>query len=500
MTLAALLSFATGLALTIGPAAPSAHAVTTSTGIRGAVTGIAALSGVHVDVFALTGGYVASTTTGAGGNFAVDTPAGSYRVRFTGPANAPEWYVDAPEAAGSTPVSVAAGAFSTITAVLDPTAVVTGRVTGFTGDRSHQVVEVLTPAGARPAGQFFTMAADGTYRITGLRGGPAIVAFAQSAGSAQAAQYWRGVAEETGPSGATAVTVPAAGTLAGIDAALTTGGTISGVLLDASARPVRYAPVLAVPTAARPWLATRMATTDASGYYTVRGLTSAAYLVRAYDGIGSVFAGNTTDPAAARTITATRGRGLLIAPITRGPGPFRDVSGKAAFVADIRWLSQAGVSTGWADGTYRPLLPVARDAMAAFMYRLAGSPAYTPPARSPFRDVPTTSGFYREICWLASRGITTGYGDGTFRPADPVARAAMAAFMYRFAGRPAWSAPARSPFADVSAGAPFYAEITWLYAEGISTGWVDAAGVRTFRPGSAVARDAMAAFMNRLVH
>ncbi len=29
-----------------------------------------------------------------------------------------------------------------------------------------------------------------------------------------------------------------------------------------------------------------------------------------------------------------------------------------------------GISKGWSDDTYRPLQPVARDAMAAFMYRL----------------------------------------------------------------------------------------------------------------------------------
>ena len=28
------------------------------------------------------------------------------------------------------------------------------------------------------------------------------------------------------------------------------------------------------------------------------------------------------------------------------------------------------ISTGWPDGTYRPVTPVARDAMAAFIYRM----------------------------------------------------------------------------------------------------------------------------------
>ena len=57
----------------------------------------------------------------------------------------------------------------------------------------------------------------------------------------------------------------------------------------------------------------------------------------------------------------------------------------------------------------------------------------TAPAGSPFGDVATDNQFYREISWLAESGISTGWDDGTFRPVQPVARDAMAAFMLRFA-------------------------------------------------------------------
>ncbi len=44
----------------------------------------------------------------------------------------------------------------------------------------------------------------------------------------------------------------------------------------------------------------------------------------------------------------------------------------------------------------------------------------------------------------------------------------------------------------------FYKEITWLAAQGISTGWTEGGdGSKTFRPVNAVNRDAMAAFMYR---
>lgn len=185
--------------------------------------------------------------------------------------------------------------------------------------------------------------------------------------------------------------------------------------------------------------------------------------------------------------------------------PFADVPKSMQFYDDMRWMAGAGISTGWteADGTstYRPLEPVKRDAMAAFMYRLAGSPDFTPPLASPFADVSTGSPFYREISWLAAEEISTGWVEGngtrTYRPLQPVNRDAMAAFMYRYAGSPDSTVPANSPFTDIAPTNQFYTEISWLASTGISTGWTGSNGTSTYRPLNAVKRDAMAAFMHR---
>lgn len=172
---------------------------------------------------------------------------------------------------------------------------------------------------------------------------------------------------------------------------------------------------------------------------------------------------------------------------------FRDIGAGDAFYHEVAWLATNGISTGWPDRTFRPLNNVERGAMAAFFYRMAGSPAYTPPATSPFTDVPTDHQFYEEISWMAERGVTTGWPDGTFRPDAPVNRDAMAAFFYRLAGSPGFTAPAASPFTDISAGDQFYREVSWLAHNKISTGWADG----TFRPVQPVNRDAMAAFIYR---
>lgn len=193
-------------------------------------------------------------------------------------------------------------------------------------------------------------------------------------------------------------------------------------------------------------------------------------------------------------------RASTVTVATAPPPSFSDVTSGMSFHAEIGWLAERGVSTGWSDGTFRPYRPVTRDAMAAFMYRLAGSPEFPLPEVSPFVDVPTTYQFYREIAWLNSAGISTGWSVGDsreFRPWNLITRDAMAAFLYRYKGSPAYSPSGVSPFADVDSAAQFSHEIRWLAAQGISTGWDAGYGCRTYQPFGTVARDAMAAFMYR---
>ncbi|GMA33219.1 DUF1349 domain-containing protein [Litorihabitans aurantiacus] len=202
--------------------------------------------------------------------------------------------------------------------------------------------------------------------------------------------------------------------------------------------------------------------------------------------------------------TATAQVTVTAAPVTRY---FTDVAEDNLFFAEITWLAERGVTRGWVlpDGTreFRPVTPVARDAMAAFLYRLADEPAFEEPAVSPFTDVATDNLFYKEIAWLHAEGISTGWanGDGTFsfRPLAPIARDAMAAFLYRYAEVEGYTAPTVSAFDDVSTANQFYTEISWLQETGVATGWEDGNdGTTIYRPLSPVNRDAMAAFMYRL--
>lgn len=172
---------------------------------------------------------------------------------------------------------------------------------------------------------------------------------------------------------------------------------------------------------------------------------------------------------------------------------FRDVRTTSPFAAEIGWVSDLGYLRGWADGTFRPYSPIHRDAMAAVFHRMAGSPDFAPPASSPFADIRPHQQFYREICWARDRGLLTGWSNGAFRALRPITRDASCALFYRAAGSPGYSAPAGSPFRDISPRTQFYKEICWAHSVGITTGWPD----RTFRPLSPTARNAMAAFLRR---
>ena len=114
-----------------------------------------------------------------------------------------------------------------------------------------------------------------------------------------------------------------------------------------------------------------------------------------------------------------------------GVATFADFASGSVFFADIEWLACVGITTGWGDGTFRPGAFITREAMAAFLYAFAGSPDFDAPAVPTFADVPASSSFCRQVEWLVASGITTGWDDGTFRPGLPITREATAAFLHR---------------------------------------------------------------------
>ncbi|MFC7457045.1 S-layer homology domain-containing protein [Brachybacterium sp. GCM10030267] len=151
---------------------------------------------------------------------------------------------------------------------------------------------------------------------------------------------------------------------------------------------------------------------------------------------------------------------------------FTDVPAGMMYADEILWMQREGYATGWPDGTYRPLEDINRDAFVAMIYRVHAPTKYVAPQRSRFVDVGTDNMYYREISWAAQQGITTGWSDGTFRPLDSIDRDAALAMMQRSFGGGV-PAPSRSPFTDVTPRTQHYGAMAWGYANGVTTGWSD---------------------------
>ncbi|MBQ6395167.1 MAG: BspA family leucine-rich repeat surface protein [Atopobiaceae bacterium] len=147
----------------------------------------------------------------------------------------------------------------------------------------------------------------------------------------------------------------------------------------------------------------------------------------------------------------TRNDSIALSPaeVSRVLSNVRDCTPSTDHAPEIAWLIKSGISRGWgnSDGTvsFRPYANVARQDMAAFLYRFAdldddgvqnGSPEMGP-QQVRFSDVRhgDEANHASEVEWLASVGVTKGWdmGNGTyqFRGTRNVARQDMAAFMYR---------------------------------------------------------------------
>lgn len=160
----------------------------------------------------------------------------------------------------------------------------------------------------------------------------------------------------------------------------------------------------------------------------------------------------------------------------------------------VACLADLEVARGYADGTYQPNRVVTRQAVAAFLHRLAGEPEPSGGlgVLDRYGDVGPEHPFAVPIAWVTEQGLAQGYADGMFGPSRPVTRQALAAFLHRAAGAPV-PAVAGGGFVDVPVDHPFGEAIGWLAQVGITRGYADG----TFRPAEPLRRAPTASLLVR---
>jgi PKD repeat protein/protocatechuate 3,4-dioxygenase beta subunit len=252
-------------------------------GISGRVTDAAGapLSGVWVAANAISGsGAAGFATTGTDGTYAITAlPAGSYRVEFSDSTalHTTEYWNDQYSYGQATPVAVTAGAITSgVDAALSVGGSLSGRVTDAVGTPLSGVWVSAESLSGGPSGSA-TTGADGRYVVQGLRPGAHRVRFDDSLGG-HISEYWN---DQVLAQNATPVPVTLGEDTPGVDAALSSGGTISGIVTDEDGTPIAGVWVSAQPVNG----SSAGSSTDADGRYAIRGLVAGSYRVQFTDHI-----------------------------------------------------------------------------------------------------------------------------------------------------------------------------------------------------------------------
>ncbi len=277
-------------------------ALTVEAKITGTVTaaaGGAPLSDVQVLAYDSSGNQAGFYCTNANGTYTISTlPTGSYRLEFSSNQNCgtnvnyvTRYYSGKSSLATADPVSATEGqTTSNINTALQTEGQIAGTVTAATGGAPvHNEGVTVYDSGGNAVTTTCT-AADGSYTTAGLPDGSYTVAFTSGlagdsscpAGNNYLPQYYDGKASR---GAADPVTVAAGSTHANVNAALATGGQITGTVTAATGGADVQNAAVSVYDAGGNVVGT--ACTAADGTYTVSQLPTGSYRVGFANGCGA---------------------------------------------------------------------------------------------------------------------------------------------------------------------------------------------------------------------
>lgn len=177
-----------------------------------------------------------------------------------------------------------------------------------------------------------------------------------------------------------------------------------------------------------------------------------------------------------------------------GPSTFSDVAAGSTFAADISYVSQKGLMSGKSATEFAPQSPITRGQLVTILYRLEGQPAVS---GTGFSDVAAGSYCENAVKWAAATGVTTGSGDGTFKPNDPISRQQLATFLYRYNNLKGYQTSRRadlSTFSDSGSVASYAAEaLSWANGMSLVNGTSDG----RLNPEGGATRGQAAAILHR---
>lgn len=159
--------------------------------------------------------------------------------------------------------------------------------------------------------------------------------------------------------------------------------------------------------------------------------------------------------------------------------PYFDVPSNHWAADAITVLKSEGYPMGYGDNTFRGDRSITRYELAGMMAQLLKQKTGIAVSKNsnPFTDLPNNHYFYNAVTTLASRGIISGYGDGTFRGDKTITRYEMAlsvAKLLASVGTLDSSSIGGNPFVDVPSNHWAYDSLMALAAKGIVNSYGDA--------------------------
>ena len=155
----------------------------------------------------------------------------------------------------------------------------------------------------------------------------------------------------------------------------------------------------------------------------------------------------------------------------------------------------AGTADGKGDN-FDPKGKLTRAEAVAFLYKKASRPDVSELPEAEFTDVKQDDWFADAVRWAKASGITSGYGQGTFRPDAAVNRAMVVTFLMNYAKFAGWyeEPEETAGFTDVPEDSWYEAAVNWAFAEGLTVGY----GEGTFSPKAPCTRAMMVTFLVRM--
>ncbi len=166
-------------------------------------------------------------------------------------------------------------------------------------------------------------------------------------------------------------------------------------------------------------------------------------------------------------------------------GNFSDIGNHWAKPA-IEKLVGESVINGYGDGTFRPDNPITREESATLIAKLA-DPGISGAGYTGYKFTDVKSRYSaRYIDYLAEKGIINGYGNGIFAPTNKISRENFATIIYRYAKmRNMIDLGKKGTLSDVNQTSSWAKEpVEVLIGNGIIKGMGDG----TFRPNSILTR------------